>query len=220
VLFAGRLVPEKRILDLIEGFRRTSVSQQLVIAGGSSSTDDYVAELRAAADGDERIRFVGHRSAEEVDALNRHAALFALTSELEGLPFALLEAAGRGVPILVSDLPCNLEVVGEPDDGAVVVEVGAVDQIAAGIERIIGGVGASAAAEIRAKVVLDTFGWETIVDQIEAVYREAVRARRGSPTSGDEALPLGSSGSPPEKPLRAHDADQRSQQDASGTGRL
>jgi len=179
VLYAGRLVPEKRILDLIEGFRRTSVCHQLVIAGGSSGTDDYAAELEAAAAGDARIRFIGHRSADEVDALNRHAALFALTSELEGLPFALLEAAGRGVPLLVSDLPCNLEVIGTPDEGAVVIEVGAVDQITDGIEQILGAAGASAAARCRAEAVLETFGWETVVDQIEVVYREAVSARRG-----------------------------------------
>jgi glycosyltransferase involved in cell wall biosynthesis len=179
VLFAGRLVPEKRVLDLIAGFRRTSVPHTLAIAGGSSGTDDYVDELRAAAEGDERIRFLGHRSSAEVDALNRHAALFALTSELEGLPLALLEAAGRGVPLLVSDLPCNLEVVGEPDAGAVVVEVGAVDQIADGIERILGSPGASAAAACRSDAVLDAFGWESVVDRIEEVYREAVDVRRG-----------------------------------------
>lgn len=179
VLFAGRLVPEKRVLDLIDGFRRTSVRHQLVIAGGSSGTDDYVTELVAAAEGDDRIRFVGHRSSEEVDALHRHAALFALTSELEGLPFALLEAAGRGAPLLVSDLRCNLEVVGEPDDGAAVVQVGAIDQISTGIERVLGSSGASAAAVRRADTVRDTFGWETVVDQIESVYREAVDTRRG-----------------------------------------
>lgn len=177
VLFASRLVPEKRVEDLINGFMATSVDKRLVIAGASSDTDEYVAALRRLAAGDPRIEFIGHRTAAEVEALQRHTALFALVSELEGLPFALLEAASRSAPLLVSDLPCNLEVVGEPDEGAAVVNVGAVDQITAGIEQVLSASEAHQAAARRSKIVLDTFGWSGIVSEIEAVYEEAVAVR-------------------------------------------
>lgn len=177
VLFASRLVPEKRVEDLISGFMASSVDKRLIIAGVSSGTDDYVAGLHRLAASDPRIEFIGHRTAAEVEALQRHTALFALVSELEGLPFALLEAASRSAPLLVSDLPCNLEVVGQADEGAAIVNIGAVDQITAGIERVVSAPEAHEAAARRSKIVLDTFGWSGIVSEIEAIYEEAIEAR-------------------------------------------
>ncbi len=176
LLYAGRLVAEKRLVDLITAFRRTTLEHKLVIAGGINETNRHLAVLREAIGDDDRIEFVGHRSGLETDALQRHASLVALVSELEGLPFALLEATSRGAPVLVSDLPCHLEVIGTPDAGATVVRVGDVDAIQAGIERMVNDPCAATAASSRACAVLDEFAWDPLIDQLVDVYREAAAA--------------------------------------------
>ena len=46
ILFLGRLVPEKGIPYLIEGFKGVKTQKKLVIAGGSSDTDAFMQELK------------------------------------------------------------------------------------------------------------------------------------------------------------------------------
>ena len=55
ILFLGRLVPEKGIRYLVEAFKNVKTDKKLVIAGGSSDTDTFMAELRKLAKGDDRM---------------------------------------------------------------------------------------------------------------------------------------------------------------------
>jgi glycosyltransferase involved in cell wall biosynthesis len=172
VLFAGRLVPEKRIEKLIEAFRTLGDDIDLVIAGGSGGAPEYEHALHAAAVGDPRIRFLGHRTAAEVDALMRRALAFVLPSELEGLPLALLEAAARATPLVVSDLPCHREIVGEAGPGAHVVAVDDVAGFAAAISTCVTDRCAAAHdAGIRARRVRDAYDWDSVTAQTEHFYR-------------------------------------------------
>ena len=59
ILFLGRLVPEKGIRYLVEAFKNVKTDKKLVIAGGSSDTDSFMAELKELAKGDDRIIFTG-----------------------------------------------------------------------------------------------------------------------------------------------------------------
>ena len=75
-----------------------------MIAGGSSDTDAFVAELRKMAGGDERIIFTGFVQGQELDELYSNAYVYTLPSDLEGMPLALLEALSYGNCCLVSDI--------------------------------------------------------------------------------------------------------------------
>ncbi len=111
VLFLGRLVPEKGIHYLIEAFRQIKTDKKLVIAGGTSDTDDYVSRLQALAKGDERILFTGFVQGEALAALYSHAYLYVLPSDVEGMPLSLLEAMSYGNCCVVSSIPECAEVV-------------------------------------------------------------------------------------------------------------
>lgn len=108
-LTASRLVRHKGIHTLIKAYTRINSNKKLVIAGGSSNTDDYVSYLKQLAGSHPNIIFVGQQSGPDLETLFRNAYLFVQPSEAEGLSIALLEAIAYGTPVLVSDIPENLE---------------------------------------------------------------------------------------------------------------
>lgn len=111
ILFLGRLVPEKGIRYLVEAFKNVKTDKKLVIAGGSSDTDSFMAELKELAKGDDRILFTGFVQGAMLDELYSNTYIYTLPSDLEGMPLSLLEAMSYGNCCLVSDIPECAEVV-------------------------------------------------------------------------------------------------------------
>ena len=111
LLFLGRLVPEKGIRYLVEAFKNVKTDKKLVIAGGSSDTDSFMAELKELAKGDDRILFTGFVQGAMLDELYSNAYIYTLPSDLEGMPLSLLEAMSYGNCCLLSDIPECAEVV-------------------------------------------------------------------------------------------------------------
>jgi glycosyltransferase involved in cell wall biosynthesis len=109
VLFASRLTPEKGCHDLIAAHAALAPDATLVVAG-TSNQQEYEAYLRSSAG--PNVIFVGHRSGAELQELYSNAAAFVLPSYLEGMSMALLEAMAYGIPIVASDIPENIRVVG------------------------------------------------------------------------------------------------------------
>ena len=86
-------------------FRNVDTTSRLVIAGGSSFTDQYVHELEVLAARDPRVLLVGSVHGELLHELYTNAALFVLPSRLEGLALTLLEAASYRLPLVTSESP-------------------------------------------------------------------------------------------------------------------
>jgi glycosyltransferase involved in cell wall biosynthesis len=178
LLFVGRLVPEKAPDLLIRAFRRLPGDLRLVIAGGSSFTDEFVAGLEREAANDPRVVLAGYVFGEELDERYTNAAAFVLPSFLEGLPLTLLEAASYGTPIVASDIPPHLEVVGADAPGHRVFRSGDEEGLAEALRRAIAEtrVEREGAATFRDEV-LATYRWDTVTDMTEAVYRGIVQDR-------------------------------------------
>lgn len=119
ILFLARLVPEKGVHYLIEAFKSVKTDKKLVIAGGSSDTNDYMQQLKDLAMVDSRIIFTGFVQGQELDELYSNAYIYTLPSDLEGMPLSLLEAMSYGNCCLVSDIDECAEVV---EDKAVLFE--------------------------------------------------------------------------------------------------
>lgn len=110
LLFVGRISPEKGLHTLLEALRPLPRAKTLVVAGGSSYSDAYVREVKAAAW--EEVRFVGKVGREEMEELYSNCYAFILPSAMEGLSIALLEALSYGNCIVATDIPENVEVIG------------------------------------------------------------------------------------------------------------
>lgn len=113
ILYLGRLVPEKGIGRLVEAFKSVKTDKKLVIAGGSSDTAEFEAELKSLAAEDERIIFTGFVQGRMLEELYSNAYLYVLPSDLEGMPLSLMEAMSYGNCCLTSDIPECSQVTGE-----------------------------------------------------------------------------------------------------------
>lgn len=104
ILYLGRLVPEKGISYLIEAYKALDTEKKLVIAGGSSDTADYEAELKLSAKENEKIIFTGFVQGDLLRELYSNAYVYVLPSNLEGMPLSLLEAMSFSNCCLTSDI--------------------------------------------------------------------------------------------------------------------
>jgi glycosyltransferase involved in cell wall biosynthesis len=177
-LFVGRLVPEKAPDMLVRAWRRLRTERKLVIAGGSSYTDDYVRSLERLAAQDERVVLAGYVFGAPLEELYANAAAFVLPSALEGLPLTLLEAAAYGTPIIASDIPPHLEVLDEDAPGHRFFRAGSERSLVDAIERSFEDPAAEAegAAKLRDRV-LETYRWDSVVDETERLYRHVLGSR-------------------------------------------
>ncbi len=126
ILYLGRIVPEKGIHYLIEAFKQTKTDKKLVIAGGSSDSDEYFKKTVDISKDDSRIIFTGFVTGQILEELYSNAYIYCLPSDLEGMPLSLLEAMSYGNCCLVSDIPECAEVV---EDKALLFENGNIQSL-------------------------------------------------------------------------------------------
>jgi glycosyltransferase involved in cell wall biosynthesis len=172
VLFVGRLVPEKAPDLLIRAFRRVSGAVRLVVAGGSSFTDEYTARLEQLADADQRVLMPGYVYGDDLVSLYANARAFVLPSVVEGLPLTLLEAASHGVPVVASGIPPHLEIVGRDGPGHRVFPPGDENALVRALEQVLGAdqeAERAGAAALRTSV-LHSYSWDDAAAATARVY--------------------------------------------------
>jgi len=106
ILFVGRIIPNKRIDDLIRFFHAYRLKynrhSRLILVGAHSGFEGYVASLydliRTLRVPD--VHLVGHVSNEELTALYDVADLFLSASEHEGFCVPLVEAFYKRIPVI------------------------------------------------------------------------------------------------------------------------
>jgi glycosyltransferase involved in cell wall biosynthesis len=107
--FLGRIVEEKGLEYLVEGFRRLGPDARLLIGGDFAKVagGSTVERVRAAIGEDPRVRLLGFVPDEAVPDFYASLDVFALPSvnALEAFGIVQVEAMMVGVPVLASDLP-------------------------------------------------------------------------------------------------------------------
>ena len=110
-LFLARIVPEKGLHYLLEAYQQLDTDIKLVIAGGSSHSDEYNKMIQSIAEKDNRILMTGFVEGKELEELFSNCRAYILPSDLEGMPLSLLEAMSYGRKCIVSNIEENLEVI-------------------------------------------------------------------------------------------------------------
>lgn len=164
LLAVGALEPRKAPGVLAEAYRLAraqGLDADLVVAGEGRCADVLTGP------GITRLGSVGDR---ELDRLYRGALAVVLPSYLEGFGYPPLEAALRGTPSVVSDLPVFHETVGE---GALRVPPGDAQALAAALRTIADDAGLREALAHRARGAAAAFTWSRAAAATRAVLAEA-----------------------------------------------
>jgi glycosyltransferase involved in cell wall biosynthesis len=175
----GRLVPEKRVDWLIRSYQELAATSHhplpaLVVAGGSSATDDHVRELHHVSRGEGRVVFTGYVAGEEKEELLSNALVFVLPSYLEGFPIVLLEAKSYGVCCLASDIAPHREALASGIDGLLFSRDDQTD-LTRKLGALLAEPAAARALGITARAAVSKRPrWDEIVERTRGVYRDVL----------------------------------------------
>lgn len=177
VVTVGRLVPEKRQLDLLRAFNRAGIGGwKLAIVGRIDHKNKYADRLASEAVRADNVVMAGFQTGDALRQLYAHAGLFVLPSSHEGLPIALLEALSYGLPVLVSDIPSNMEVVSETDR---VFRMGSIDELSTKMRALTGlNLSASGREAIRLNCAR-RYNWTEIAQKTSTAYMALVNSKSG-----------------------------------------
>lgn len=182
ILFVARLVPEKGCHYLLDAYERLKPDMKLVIAGGSSHSDDYVAELQKHAS--DKVIFTGYVYGEALQELYSNAYCYVHPSTIEGLPVTLLEAVAYGNCVIASDIPANTEVV---EDTGVIFESMDVDDLCEGLKMVLANPAMARELGERAKAHgVAEYNYDSVTDKTERLYRDML-ANDGRGTADETA---------------------------------
>jgi glycosyltransferase involved in cell wall biosynthesis len=185
ILFACRLVPEKGAHYLVSAFRKLDTDMKLVIAGDAQGATGYRKKLIDLAGDDPRILFPGFVEGRLIEELFSHCYVYAQPSEVEGLSLSILEAMSYGNCCLVSDIPENLEAIG---DAGFHFTSKNIDDLSDRLRWLLDHYEEVEAVNFGAKErIRQHYSWQSISEQIEKLYLSILN---GQPYTAEEKTQL------------------------------
>lgn len=168
ILYLGRIVPEKGAHYLVDAYSGLNTDKPLVIAGGSSHSQDYFEELKKKAQG-KNIIFTDFVQGLELEELYSNAYVYVLPSDLEGMPISLLEAMSYSNCCLASDIEECTQVCG---DNALYFKKGNINDLYEKLEYLLNNENiVEKYKNSAAGYVLSRYSWERAARETLAIYR-------------------------------------------------
>ena len=168
ILGMCRFVPEKNLHHLVSAFAEIKKLKderikelKLVLAGDTDFEDEYSRGLKEMARKN-GVVLTGFIKGRKLHSLLTYCRCYCLPSSHEGLPIALLEAMSYKVPVVVSDIPANLE-VGLPKEDYF--PCGDVKALAEKLKEIV-----SKPLE-PVNYDMGKYDWDKIAKQVDKVYK-------------------------------------------------
>ena len=172
-LYVSRMEPENNPLMVVKAFEQISVEKNLVMVGDAPYAAGYIREVRRTKD--PRILFTGAVYGRGYHELLSHCFAYVHATEVGGTHPALVEAMGRGCPVLFLNAPENAEVASE---AGLAYEADA-DGLARAMEQV-----AAMGAEQRAnmgeaamELARQRYDWEAIAGQYENLFKKMIQSR-------------------------------------------
>ena len=167
-MFLGRIVPEKGLQYLVEAWKGINTNKKLVIAGGSSDTDEFMNELKEMSP--ESVVYTGFQQGRILEELYSNCYIYVLPSDLEGMPLSLLEAMSYGNCCVVSDIDECVEVV---EDKAIVFPHGNVNELRRVLQELLEEPERVAKyKDEAAEYITGKYNWDDVVEKTMELYKE------------------------------------------------
>jgi len=175
LLGLGTLEPRKDLPTLVRAFASLAgeIPHTLVLAGLAGWGSGALAEAVAASGVADRVLLPGYVPEADKAALFTGADLFVYPSRYEGFGLPVLEAMACGVPVVTTTGGALPEVAG---DGALLVDPGEPDLLAAAMARLLGGPAARARLVRRGQARAAAQTWERCAALTADAYRRAVES--------------------------------------------
>ncbi len=176
LVFVGRVVPIKRLdllLRALAGAREADPRLRLAVVGDGEERprlERQAAELGIAAD----VLFLGYRR--ELRPVFAAADLAVLSSDNEGTPVSLIEAAAAGLPAVTTDVGGVREVVGE-DTGILTPRDDAAALAAAIVEMASDPGRRERCGAAARKHAINSYGAQRLLSDVDDLYRELIALR-------------------------------------------
>jgi glycosyltransferase involved in cell wall biosynthesis len=177
ILFAGRLMPQKAVGDLIDALDllqhvRPDVRTLIVGAGPQRRELEETAHAYRL---DDKVRFLGHR--DDVPRLLAACDLLVLPSKYEGLPNVVLEAMRYRKPVVATAAPGTTELVIDGQTGRLV-PVGNPPALAQALRAVLSDpeearrLGAAGRARVETE-----FSASAMIDHFATLYESLAQAK-------------------------------------------
>lgn len=175
--FIGTLLAHKGARTLVEAVRRLGARNvELRLYGGSFHEEEYERELRRLSAGDDRIRFEGSYTHDDLRSILAPLQVVAIPSLWhENLPSTGLNAVAAGIPIIASNVGGVRELIDDYDCGFAF-PPGNVEALATLLEELCSNL--ATLGEVRRRMRYPP-GLEEEAWAIEGIYSEALEVAEG-----------------------------------------
>ncbi|MDY6900049.1 MAG: glycosyltransferase family 4 protein [Cyanobacteriota bacterium] len=176
--FFGRVGSRKGTFDLIKAFADIpdafKQKSELIIAGDGDIEEAQ--RLAQRLNLENRIQFLGWIDSQTRDKLLADIDLFVLPSYNEGLPMALLEAMGWGLPVIVTPVGGIPELITSTENG-LLVNPGDVQKLSEAMQKLIGNESLRFSLGNAARETVTPFDIKTYCSQVDEIYRSVIGSK-------------------------------------------
>lgn len=164
----ARLEPVKRVdlfIDILGELRRRGIACSGLVVGDGSKHDE-LAQYAKARGIEDHVRFVGEQ--EEVASWLDQLDIFLMTSSVEVLSNAALEAMARGVPVVA--MPCEGGLSDLVERGGLLLADREISTAADAVAQLIKSSEARERLRARGRAVMAEYDLESVITKLEELY--------------------------------------------------
>lgn len=130
----GDLIKRKNYQDSIKAISKCDNKNIHFCICGNGPLEDKLKNLSRKLNVENNIHFLGYRT--DIDELLKMSDIFLFTTLQEGLPRSMMEAMASGLPVIVSDIRGNSDLL-KNGEGGYLVESKNIDEITKAIENLV-----------------------------------------------------------------------------------
>jgi glycosyltransferase involved in cell wall biosynthesis len=171
IVATGRLAYQKNYEVLLRAARHLNNAEVVIIGGGPDELE--LKTLASNLQVENHVRFLGHMTRPEALSILASGDVFVQPSRFEGHSLALIEAAKLGLPLVVSDVPVQIEGLTAADGSVCGLVVGLQDdlRLAEELQRLVDDPEYNRLWSAAADKLADEITFERVFDEYDNIIR-------------------------------------------------